>query len=260
MRQEQGSTLLISNVCYGAGAGQPLYLDILRPQPQPTERMPVIVEIHGGGWRYGEKQAERNRIFAEHGFFTVSLDYRLTDVAPFPAQIEDVRAAIRWLRANAEDYHIDDERIGVWGHSAGGHLAALLGTSGDRETPDGQPVSHDYSARVQAVAPISPPVDVSLIATEAEDWLVGGSARSATETVWHANPAAYVTADAPPFLIVHGTEDTTVSFEHATLLHEALKGVKADVTLLPVAGTGHLVPESVYLPPLLAFFQKHLRA
>ncbi len=258
MRRELGSTLLIANVCYGAGAGQPLYMDILRPNPQPIERMPVIVEIHGGGWRNGSKQAERNRIFAEHGFFTASIDYRLTDVAPFPAQIEDVKAAIRWLRANAEAYHIDDDRIGVWGHSAGGHLAALLGTSGDRSTPDGAPHIHEHSVRVQAVAPISPPVDVSLIATEAEDRLVGGSARTATEVVARANPVSYVTADAPPFLIVHGTSDTVVSFEHATLLHDALKGVNADVTLLPVEAD-HNVAESIYLPPLLAFFQKHLR-
>jgi acetyl esterase/lipase len=259
MRREQGSTILISNVCYGAGAGIPLYLDILRPHPQPEERMPVIVEIHGGGWRHGEKQAERNRIFAERGFFTVSIDYRLTDVAPFPAQIEDVRAAIRWLHASADDYHIDDERIGVWGHSAGGHLAALLGTSGDRETPDGKAHYHSCSARVRAVAPISPPVDVCLIATEAEDRLVGGSVLAATEIVRYANPAAYATADAPPFLIIHGTDDTVVRFEHATLLHDALKGVNADVTLRPVEGAGHMIPESVYQPLLLDFFQTHLR-
>lgn len=121
---------LIPDVCYSTVEGKRLLLDILRPAEQLDQPIPVIVEIHAGGWAYGEKYAERNRPFANLGYFTVSLNYRLADEAIFPAQIDDVKQAIRWLKTQADTYHIDPQHIGIWGVSSGGHLAALLGTSG----------------------------------------------------------------------------------------------------------------------------------
>ncbi len=122
---------LMPDVPYGMAGGAPLLLDILRPESPPPAPMPAVVEIHGGGWAEGEKDALRNRFFAERGYFTVSINYRLSSEAIFPAQAHDAKAAVRWLRAHASEYGVDPDRVGVWGHSAGGHLAALLGTSAD---------------------------------------------------------------------------------------------------------------------------------
>src|SRR5947209_5439996 len=122
MRRDRlpSTTAPIEQVVYGSGGGKALWLAILRPDPLPETPMPAIVEIHGGAFMEGWPDATRNRLLAEHGFFTVSIDYRHSGEAPFPAQIHDAKAAVRWLRAHAAEYHIDPDRIGVWGGSAGG--------------------------------------------------------------------------------------------------------------------------------------------
>jgi len=113
--------------------------------------MPAVIEIHGGAFTEGEPDVVRNRLLAENGFFTASIQYRLSQEATFPAQIHDSKAAVRWVRAHADEYHIDTSRVGVWGTSAGGHLAALVGTSGDVPKLEGDGGSAGYSSAVQAV-------------------------------------------------------------------------------------------------------------
>src|SRR5262249_12029455 len=131
------------------GKDRELKLDLYVPE-KAEGKLPLVVWIHGGGWRGGTKTGTPAGGLAMAGFVVASVEYRLSGEAQFPAQIEDCKAAIRWLRANAEKHHIDPHRVGVWGGSAGGHLVALLGTAGDQKTWDvGE--NTDQSSRVQAV-------------------------------------------------------------------------------------------------------------
>jgi acetyl esterase/lipase len=258
--------IFIPDVCYGTtDEGKPLLLDIMRPEPPPENRMPVVVQIHGGGWQAGSKDGEQNRFFAEQGFFTISIDYRLSSEATFPTQIEDVKMAVRWVHEHAEMYHLDAQRIGVWGHSAGGHLAALLGTSGDRQTPEDKPVVERYSVQVQAVATLAGPADLLRMGewnpdpNSCESQLLGGPVVERVELARNASPVAFVNRAMPPFLIIHGMQDDVVPFQQAALLHDALKAVDADVTFVPVAG-GHGLREDwrIDVREVLAFFQTQL--
>jgi acetyl esterase/lipase len=234
------STTLIPDVVYVTRGEQPLGLDILRPDPVPAEPMPLVVELHAGAWMYGGKHAERNRPLAEQGFCTASVDYRPSTEAPFPAQIEDVRAAVRFLRANAGRYHIDPDRVGVWGDSSGGHLAALLGTAGDRSQPAEQPDDAVLSAQVQAVGVVSAPTDLVLLNNQFVPPLLGGPIAEHKELAALASPLTFVATAKrlPPFLIIHGDEDQQVPIEHAELLRDALTAAGADVEYVPLHG-GH---------------------
>jgi acetyl esterase/lipase len=234
------STTLIPDVVYVTRGEQPLGLDILRPDPVPAEPMPLVVELHAGAWMYGGKHAERNRPLGEPGFCTASVDYRPSTEVPFPAQIEDVRAAVRFLRANAGRYHIDPDRVGVWGDSSGGHLAALLGTAGDRSQPAEQPDDAVLSAQVQAVGVVSAPTDLVLLNNQFVPPLLGGPIAEHKELAALASPLTFVATAKrlPPFLIIHGDEDQQVPIEHAELLRDALTAAGADVEYVPLHG-GH---------------------
>ena len=162
-----------------------------------------------------------------------SINYRLSGHATFPAQIEDCKAAIRWLRANAKQYNLDTKRFGVWGSSAGGHLVALLGTSGDVKEFD-KGANLDQSSRVQAVCDYYGPTDfVVFVATPRyeshakadapEAKLIGGAVLENKDKAAKVNPITYVSADDPPFLIVHGDKDGTVPINQSELLFAALK-------------------------------------
>jgi hypothetical protein len=129
------------NIQYGEVDDIPLLLDLFCPFPIPVEPLPAVVYIHGGGWDGGQRSGGMAPwlcpLLATQGFLAVTISYRLSYQAIFPAQIHDVKAAVRWLRANAEHYHLHPERIGVWGFSAGGHLAALAGVTGDLPSLEG---------------------------------------------------------------------------------------------------------------------------
>ncbi len=264
MDTQPHSTTLIPNVCYAAPEGTPLYLDILKPKSPPAERIPVIMELHTGAWTYGEKDAQRNRLFAEQGFFTVSVDYRLSGQTTFPAQIEDVKTAVRWLRSQVDTYGIDPARIGVWGLSAGGHLAALLGLSDDRDTPESQPRVDTNSAQVQAVATIAAPTDILNLNGEFEHLLLGGPVSERMELARLASPIAFVSSTAPPFLLIHGTRDERVPFEQAASLRDKLQNAGADVTLLAIEQGDHMQlfqqHEQTIMGAMLNFFTTHLRS
>lgn len=249
-----------------------LYVSEKAGRPQP-----LIIWIHGGGWASGSKEGcpPLREGFIARGYAVASLNYRLSGDAVFPAQIEDCKAAIRWLRAHAKDYQLDSDHIGVWGSSAGGHLVALLGTSGDvPQFEVGENLR--FSSRVQAVADWFGPTDLTQMdahalpgarlkhddANSPESRLIGGSIqdKSNADKVQRANPIAYVTKDDAPFLIAHGDADPTVPHHQSELLYAALVKSSVPVHFITVKGGGHGVgfPGPALNANATEFFDRHL--
>jgi acetyl esterase/lipase len=223
-----------------------LLLDVFRPESS-GQPLPLVVWVHGGGWSGGDKAANPALPLSASGYVVASINYRLSGTARFPAQIEDCRAAIRWLRANARKYNIDPKRVGVWGSSAGGHLVALLGTAGDVSKWDGVGANTDQPARVQAVCDYYGPTD--LLAEKipgrgrgpdsAVGRLLGGAVDEHKDEAGQASPINYVSADDPPFLILHGEQDETVPIEQSEMLDAALRKAGVESTFLRVKNAGH---------------------
>src|SRR5262245_17052789 len=217
-------TKVHANLGYVPGGHERQRLDLYVPAMADAP-LPIIVWVHGGAWMAGSKDGgSPAHSFLDKGYAVASINYRLSQRAVFPAQVEDCKAAVRWLRANAKTYNLDPERIGVWGASAGGHLAALLGTSGGVEDLEGKGGDADQSSRVQAVVDFFGPTDFLQMDAHAvpgarlkhdvpdspESRLIGGAIRENVEKAGRANPIKYVTKEAPAFLIVHGEQDPLV--------------------------------------------------
>jgi len=248
-----------------------LLLDLYLPA-EGDGPFPVIVAIHGGGWAAGKKEGAQGIRQASRGYAVAAISYRLRGVATFPAQIEDCKAAVRWLRANAKKYNLDAERMGATGHSAGGHLASLLGTTGTvKEFEKGD--NQDFSSKVQAVCALSGPTDFLQMDAHAtknapfkhdearspESRLIGGAIQDNKEKVAKANPITYVAKDSPPFLLVHGDEDPLVPVHQAQLLHDALKEKGVEVKLQVVKGAGHGVGGKDVNEAIDQFFDTYLK-
>ena len=224
--------------------GAVLTLDLYCPE-KVSGPAPVIVWVHGGGWRTGGKKRCPAVALVPDGYAVASIDYRLSSTAPFPAQIEDCKAAVRWLRANAAKYNLDADRIGVWGMSAGGHLAALLGTSGGVPELEGSGDNMQYSSRVQAVCDVAGPVDLLALTNLgperrfAIEGLLGGAPIA-------ASPIHYVSKDDPPFLIVHGEADRVVPVEQSQRFYEELRKAGVNATLkMPHVGHQAVLMDAV---------------
>ena len=261
---------------YVPGGGKFQSLDIT--YPVKTEKpLPLIIMIHGGGWRGGDKAGGNPFVSqAQLGRYVVaSINYRFSNQAIFPAQIQDCKAAIRWLRANAKIYNIDPQRIAVSGDSAGGHLVALLGTTGDLKVFSTVGGNEDQSDRVQAVcdwfgptdfikfASQAPPDDV--LHAEAPDspisQLLGGPASKHQELALAASPIHYVSKDAAPFLIEHGDKDNLVPIAQSIEFAAALEKAGVDVTFHNIKGAGHGpgVIRDGFLGVIVGFFDTHLK-
>jgi acetyl esterase/lipase len=233
---------LQSDITYKRLSGRNLKLHFMTPATITKDRLPLIVFIHGGGWTDGTKERGIFPLtyFVQNGFAAASIEYRLTGEAIFPAQIQDVKDAIRFLRGNAQKFRIDPDRISVWGQSAGGHLAALVGTSaGAKELGD-----RDKSAAVQAVIDWNGPTDflkdeAAMALTTQKDSainrLVGGPLKDRRHMAALANPLSYIDRTDPPFLIMHGDADNVVDIKQSKLLFDALvaSGVPAKFEILP---------------------------
>ena len=258
---------------YANVGGKPLRLDLYLPEKSPGP-LPLIVWIHGGAWSAGSKNGTPALPQTARGYAVASIDYRLSQEAIFPAQIHDCKAAIRWLRAHAKEYNINPDRIGVWGSSAGGHLVALLGTSGDVKELEGTEGNLDQSSRAQAVCDWFGPTDFLQMAAHSlpdskiehdaanspESRLVGGALQENKEKVARANPITYVSKDDPPFLIMHGDKDNLVPHHQSELLRDALKKAGVDVTFKTVEGAGHGFGGPQVMKMVEEFFDKHLKA
>jgi acetyl esterase/lipase len=230
-------------IVFASRAEMDLELDIYRPDGEANGC--AIVFVHGGGWRRGSREMLRPvaRAMAEHGFVGLPMQYRVSDQAPWPAHIHDVKAAIRWTRAHADDLGIDTDRIVVWGSSAGGHLALLAAGTPERAEFEGpaDEGAGDQSTAVAAVVAVHPPTsfylgDRQYGATPAEALL----GRAATEEgARAASPLSYVTAEFPPTLLLHGTEDRVVHHGATTQMFEALRALHAPVDMRLFHGCAH---------------------
>ena len=240
------------DLVYKTVNGAVLTLDLYCPE-KVSGPAPVIVWIHGGAWRRGGKRKCPAVALVPDGYAVASIDYRLSSTAPFPAQIEDCKAAVRWLRANAAKYNLDADRIGVWGMSAGGHLAALLGTSGGVPELEGSGDNMQYSSRVQAVCDVAGPADLPALTnvgpkrTLAIEGLLGGPLEKDKAKAIAASPIHYVSKDDPPFLIVHGEADRVVPAEQSQRFYEELRkaGVNATLKILPQVGHQAVLMDAV---------------
>lgn len=234
--------------------------------PKDGKNLPLVVWIHGGGWQNGSKERCPALPLVAKGFAVASINYRLTDVACFPAQIEDCKAAIRWLRAHASKYGYDPKRIGVWGASAGGHLVALLGTSGGVKELEGKEGHLDQASNVQAVCDWFGPTDFTgMISREVNNpngavfKLLGGPISEKKELARLASPVQFVDKDDPPFLIMHGDEDRLVPVRQSELLHEKLKEAGVASELVVVKGAAHGLPGPENFRKVESFFRDQLK-
>jgi acetyl esterase/lipase len=251
------------DVAYGTHERQKLDVYV----PKGDGSFPLVLWVHGGGWEGGSKDSAGPVVnLLTRGYAVASTNYRLSRHAPFPAQIHDVKAAVRYLRANAKKYHLDPDRFGVAGGSAGGHLVALLGTSGDVKELEGDIGPKDVSSQVQCVIDFFGPTDLLRLSPAGSKEnpvtrLLGGSTTDKRELAVSANPITYVSKDDPPFLIVHGDKDPVVPLSQSELLYEALKKAGVDTTLKVVPEAGH--GNGIFTPELakeyVEFFQKHLK-
>lgn len=212
--------------------------------PENGERpLPLLVWIHGGAWKYGSKAPCPLLPWLRKGYVVASIDYRLSQDAEFPAQIRDCKAAIRWLRSHAKIYGIDPERVAVWGESAGGHLASLVGTAGDVDEWEQAPETG--SSQVQAVidwygrADLTPVFKVPVSPDSPVALLLGGSDNDVAEMAQEASPISHVSKDDPPFLIMHGDMDEIVPLRQSQAFAWALRNSGVDVELLILKGVGH---------------------
>lgn len=223
-----------------------LKMDIIYPEDK-EKVYPCIVWICGGAWVMMDRAAHLPYLaeLARNGFVVASVEYRTSNEAVYPAQLMDVKAAIRYLRAHAGRYRIDTERFGVMGESAGGHLTAMAALADDPAYDEGD--YPEYSSKVQAACPWYPPTDVTAFpypspveaAASMESLLLGKNVALHKEEALKICPVSYVTKDAPPFLIIHGDNDHTVPFEQGEILHDKLETAGADVKLLILEGADH---------------------
>lgn len=263
-------TVVLRDVPYVTDGHARQVLDLYLPKD--AARPPLVILIHGGAFRGGSKSHENAARWLREGYAVAAVDYRLSGDAIFPAQIEDCKAAVRWLRAHAKRHGYDPERFGVYGTSAGAHLAAMVGTTGGPSAFDvGEHL--DVSSRVQAVVDNYGPTDflqmdayrlpegqVHDAPDSPESTLIGGAIQDHPDRARAANPITYVSPDDPPFLVIHGDRDPLVPHHQSELLVAALERAGVPVTFYTVKGGGHGRFDDPQVARLQSeFFARHLR-
>lgn len=253
------------DMVYSHAGGKPRLADLYLPRVQNTV-VPVILWLHGGGWRFGDRRMapDLSSALAQRGFAIVSVDYRLTGEAIFPAQVEDVKTAVRWVRSIASTYALDTNHVGLWGSSAGAHLAACAALSGNQLFITEEHAQH--SSEVQAVVDGYGPTDFAQMdlqrgdASEGpadvegvsvpnllpaihpesfESRLIGEAVVAGSANVERANPMTYVSRNAPPFFILHGRHDPLVPWKQSEMLFRALCDHGVECALYTMERLGH---------------------
>lgn len=247
-----------ANVIYATPGGEQM-LDLYLPVGDGP--FPLVINIHGGGFRFGDKGMLDEAVgtaLIEAGYAIASIDYRLSGEATFPAAVQDAKAAVRWLRANAAQYKLDPDKFAAFGQSAGGNIASMLGTAGDVAMFDDAGLGNaGVSSRVQAVINWFGPNDFSKMDEQAkaqgcpasdqthddpasfESAYLGAAVPAAPEQVQQADPITYISPDDPPFLVQKGDQDCTVPIENTKMLADALMAAGNDVEYDLLAGAGH---------------------
>ena len=257
------------DLTYTTVEGQDLKLDLARPA-EGTGPFPAVVVIHGGAWRGGNKAMHRDILdrFAARGYVAISPQYRFCPEFVYPAQILDVKAAVRWLKGRAEAEHLDPDRIGAMGFSAGGHLALMLGVTDaddglEGDAPEGVPDTRvravvNYFGPTDLLATDIPAVSVPLIRD-----LLGGAPSENTDLAKLGSPVHFVTSDDPPILTFQGTKDPLVPYTQALVLLDAMTKVGEPGRVELIAGGGHGDWGAIELERTMedakAFFDKHLK-
>jgi acetyl esterase/lipase len=267
------------DVVYGTGAGEDLKLDLALPKGVETPR-PALVFIHGGGWAAGNKRMFRPLIkqAAERGFVAASVGYRLAPKHRFPAQVEDCKCAVRWLRAHADEFNVNPDQIGASGASAGAHLAMMLGTMDSQDGMEGSGGWQDQSSKVQVVVSYFGPTDMTSTSVEGLaggeyvqeaavrriiENFIGGPVDDNADTLRLASPVTYVNEGDAPMLLFQGTRDPLVPFDQAFSMATALTkaGIKGRVELILQANHGWFGDEMTRtVDGTFDFFGQHLGA
>lgn len=268
-----------TNVRYRKGGSNNWKLDIVWPKTKPEKPHPAIVFVHGGGWSAGDKSGGlwRNMpiAYAQKGYVCISVNYRLTAEAPLPACVSDCKNAVRWLRANAEDYHVDPERIGAFGISAGGHLVSMLGLAGAEANLEGDGPHQEFSSAVSAVCCVAAPTNfpqwfgkeivIDEIGPKLSRIFGANEVNEIRDIAIKASPITWVKTDTDPsvpFLVIQGTDDMTVPVFQGDSFTKALEEAKYDVTYLKFDGAGHGVfhqHQQETSPAVEKFFSRTLK-
>jgi acetyl esterase/lipase len=238
---------VVSDVPYCTGGGTPLLMDLLIPAQRIRKPTPAVLWIHGGGWERGDKNGNSGaQLLANEGFVAASIFYRLSGDWPFPADIEDCKCAIRFLRANASKYGIDPDRIGVAGASAGGHLAELVATADRSAKLEGDGGWPGISSRVSAAAAYYGVSDFTVGAMQFQHHtgkvvikLFRGTEKEKPELYRQASPIFWVSKDDPPLLLAHGEKDDLVPFDQSRRMAAAYRRSGLPVELIEVKNAAH---------------------
>ena len=255
------------DITYATVDGEDLKLNLSRPK-NAAGKLPCIIVIHGGAWRGGNRTQHDDLTwnFAKAGYVSATLSYRLVPKHTFPAQVQDVKAAVRFLRAHADEYNIDVDRLGAVGFSAGAHLSLMLGTMDKSDGLDDVGSHQDQSSKVQCVVQYFGPADFNLPLPDASRPLVvdflGGTKEQKPDAYNRASPVTYVSSGDAPILTYQGTKDPLVPHDQAVALVEAMTkaGVPGRVELLIGASHGWPNPElNRTIHGTFAFFEQHLK-
>jgi len=259
--------VIYATVENGDGSDHDLAMNVFFPKAN-DELLPAIIYMHGGGFVQGDRNIgnQPSAILAQGGYFACTISYRLIDKARLPAAMHDAKAAVRFLRANAEELGIDPDRIGVWGHSAGGHLAAYLGTTGNNPETHGEVGEFDGSSSdVACVVDFfgtSDLVEFARAGSRTEQMtrrLLGAAAQERIlERLRRVSPITWIDAGDPPFLIIHGDQDRVVPIEQSQLLDAKLRESGIPSELIVVEGAGHGVNDTGIMIRAVEFFDTHL--
>lgn len=234
------------NIVYGKGGDIDLELDLAMPA-EGKGPFPAVICVHGGGWKAGNRQqlGQLTEILAKHNFVAVTVTYRFAPKYKFPAQIEDCKASVRWLRANAEKYTVNPDKIGAVGFSAGGHLVSLMGAANEKAGLEGKGGNEKQSSKIHAVVSFFGPTDFV-----EKSWtndieniffipFIGGRYEDKKDEYRKASPIVYCTKECPPFLFFHGTKDLLVGIEHSQKMEKSLKGLGVSAELVTMEGEAH---------------------
>jgi acetyl esterase/lipase len=259
---------LIRDVEYGRGGGRGLTLHVVRAMEAPVAPLPAVVRIHAGAWDLGTKDWPMDSLIAlvRRGFVGVTIEHRFSGEAIFPAQIEDCKCAIRFLRAHATELRLDPDRIAVWGRASGGHLAALLGTTASVKELEGEGGWSDFSSAVQAVIDVWGPADLADEAAWkgagyrwAVEQLLGGRIDEKRELARLASPVHHAAPGAPPFLILHGDREANVPLGQSEALAAALEAAGVTVSFNVLGGNSSTILDRSNWDVAIEFLHTHLR-